>query len=90
MILHVRFSDGSNPWQSLPADRHTIARHWRRWAKYHPNNAVCLAWCGSWLCVWDSRVECYVVGDVTRADSTTRHYKNLGHALAALERLGEG
>lgn len=92
MILHVRFSDGSNPWVSLPADRHTIAGHWRRWKKHHPDTAVCLAWVGSWVCVWDSRIGRYSVGCCDRNRPEYRYqerrYKTLGRALTALDRLG--
>ena len=89
MILHVTFSDGSNPWVSLPADRHTIAKHWRRWMKYHPDTAQPLAY---------SRPGCYVYPEIgggytvqylnPQTGYELRHYKHLGHALAALDRLG--
>ena len=89
MILHVTFSDGSNPWVSLPTDRHTIAKYWRRWMKYHPATARPVASCGNW--------ECYPndnpggVGYFVRNRQHPHmgdHYKRLGDALAALERWG--
>ncbi len=86
MILHTTFKDGSNPWTSLPADRHTVAKHWRRWMKLHPYTAMCSAFCNGWCCLPDIGGG-YIVGR-TFSKTETRRYKHLGHALAALERLG--
>jgi hypothetical protein len=39
MILHVDFSDGSNPWVCFSDNRREIAEHWREWMKYHGDTA---------------------------------------------------
>lgn len=87
MILHVTFSDGSNPWVSLPGDRYQIAKHWRRWMKYHPDTAQPVAICNGYECRRSSWCNGYFItsddGEIYR-----QYYKYLGHALAALERLG--
>lgn len=36
MILHITFTDGSNPWVSFSTDYKTLAKMWRNWAK-NPN-----------------------------------------------------
>lgn len=87
MILHVDFSDGSNPWLSFNADRHTIAKQWRRWMKYHPETARPVAMCGGYKCQRSAWYDGYYIygGD---GESYRQYYHHLGHALAALERLG--
>lgn len=90
MILHVTFSDGSNPWVCFSEDRHEIAKHWRRWTKNHPTTAkpevfhrgraVRPMWCGS-------KIIGYFL-EHTENREKHRTYKHLGHALNALERLG--
>ena len=87
MILHVTFIDGSNPWVSLPTDRHTIAKHWRRWIKNHPDTARPCAMCNGWQCRPVAGGG-YAVARYFDGAHTTRYYEYLGHALAALERLG--
>lgn len=87
MILHVTFSDGSNPWVSLPGDRHTIAKQWRRWVKYHPNTARPCAMCNGWKCLPVGGGG-YAVGRYFDGAHKTYYYDRLGNALAALERLG--
>ena len=90
MILYVSFSDGSNSWVSLPADRHAIAKHWRRWIKYHPDTARPIAYGeNSWYCYPDFIRGGYVVHhNNASGPNQYKHYKYLGHALAALERMG--
>ena len=90
MVLHVTFSDGSNPWLSLPTDRHTIAKQWRKWMKYHPNTASPTAYCNGWICKPFGKGEYLVCknGKYSECMNTWKYYKTLGHALAALERLG--
>lgn len=90
MILHVTFSDGSNPWVSLPAERQTIAKQWRRWTKHHPNNANCAAWANGWVCYYDKYTGMYRIIKIRRMtlEKDIPKYKHLGHALAALERIG--
>lgn len=85
MILHVNFSDGSNPWVCFSDDRREIAEHWRDWMKYHPEEARPVAYCGGGKCLLDPIQDKYVV---THKGTDPKHYKHLGHALAALERLG--
>ena len=85
MILHTFFFDGSNDWVSLPTDRHEIAKHWRRWKKYHPDACV-VARCGRFAC-YQANNGVYIVTDDKKYPTITKLYKHLGHALAALERL---
>ena len=85
MILHVTFSDGSNPWVCFSDDRREIAEHWRDWMKYHPNEARPVAYCGGGKCLLDPISGEYVV---ICPPINPKQYKHLGHALAALERLG--
>ena len=89
MILHVTFSDGSNPWVSLPTDRHTIAKQWRKWMKYHPDTAQPEAWHNGWICE-PGQGGWYKVYKAGNKWHTLNWYEHLGHALAALERLGGG
>lgn len=91
MIIRVVFVDGSNPWVSLPTDRHTIAKHWRRWMKYHPDTAKPVVFCGKYqlVCIEsDSPEKYYIIPKIPYHGQPVKAYKHLGHALAALERLG--
>ena len=89
MVLHVTFSDGSNPWLSLPTDRHTIAKQWRKWMKYHPDTAQPDAICGAYHCRPENGgFVIYRRYYSEKFPEYGKHYKHLGHALAALERLG--
>ncbi len=49
MILHVNFSDGSNPWVCFSDDRKEIADHWKDWLKYHAETANIKAYCGGFI-----------------------------------------
>lgn len=86
MILHVIFTNGSNPWVSLPTDRHTVAKMWRRWMKYHPDTARPMAMAGEWKVI-PASPEGYALGRYFDGAHTTYHYERLGNALAALERM---
>ncbi len=88
MILHVTFSDGSNPWVFYSDDRRDIVKQWKRWMKYHPDTARPYVLSSKYYCrksVWHTGY--YITSD---DDSLTgrQYYKTLGHALAALDRLG--
>lgn len=98
MILYVTFTDGSNPWVSLPTDRHTVAKLWRRWMKNHPDTArpiacdsgkggagtVRKARFGPWyVLTFPTDPKKYPDGPIT----FTKYYQRLGNALAALERM---
>lgn len=90
MILHVTFSDGSNPWVFYSDDRHQIAKHWRRWVKCHPKTAKPEVYhrgrcCRPMYC--DYKIIRYCV-EHTENREKPRFYNHLGHALAALDRLG--
>lgn len=91
MILHTVFLDGSNPWVSLPTDRQTIKKHWLRWERLHPQTAVAFAMCGSWYCQRGGTKNFVVYRRYYNPDfpELGYHYKTLGHALAALERLAK-
>lgn len=83
MILHVTFSHASNPWVFY-GDRHQVAKHWRRWIKYHPGTAYPQAYTGNGSIYRDNH-GFYIL---ERVGYNSVAYKTLGHALAALERLG--
>ncbi len=88
MILHVTFSDGSNPWVLLNQDRHTIAKQWRRWMKYYPDTAQPVAICGLFQCQKSKWNAGYYLTSQNGQPIPRQYYGTLGHALAALERLG--
>ena len=88
MILHISFSDGSNPWVCFSDERREIADHWREWMKYHPEEARPLAYCGAYLCERADDMGGYTVYKRGEYWDTVKRYKHLGHALAALQRLG--
>lgn len=88
MILHVTFSNGSNPWVSFPGDRHEIKKHWRRWMKYHPLTATPRAYSNSHICELASDFSGYWVWKRGDYLGSRRKYKHLGHALATLEKKG--
>lgn len=89
MVLHVTFSDGSNPWVSLPLGRHTIAKYWRKWVKYS-STAQHAALHNGYICTLSEDRAGYWVFKQGEYFDTKKYYKHLGHALAALERLGGG
>ena len=91
MILHVTFSDGSNPWVSLPGDRHTIAKQWRQWMKNHPDTARPEAIYNNYRVVYiahDGDNQFFLIPQRAYTGQDIKCYKYLGHALTALERLG--
>ena len=88
MILHVDFSDGSNPWVCFSDDRREIADHWREWMKYHPEEAQPKAYNGAYVCERADDMAGYWIYKSGEYWDTVKRYKHLGHALAALERLG--
>lgn len=92
MILHVTFSDGSNPWVSFSGNRHTIAKLWKRWIKNHPDTAQpeVVQHCKGFVqrCYTIPGQPGYYVRIPTSKGSVIRHYKHLGHALAAIEKTG--
>ena len=87
MILHVTFSDGSNPWVCFSDDRWEIADHWRDWMKYHPEEARPVVYCGNYICNRSEDNAGFYVYTRGQYRDTVKRYKHLGHALAALERL---
>ena len=87
MILSVHFTDGSNPWVSLPADRNTIAKHWRQWKKNHPDTARCVAYNGRYACYQAANGN-FVVTNDKKYPTDIRVYKNMYNALISLEKLG--
>lgn len=88
MILHITFSDGSNPLFSYPSNRHAAAKQWRQWMKYHPLTAQPKIYNGDYMAEMSGDRAGYHVWERGRYFATVRKYKHLGHALAALERLG--
>ena len=88
MILHVNFSDGSNPWVCFSDDRHELANHWRDWMKYHSTEAQPKAYNGNYICEPGEDRAGYMVYKQGEYNDTAKKYKHLGHALASLERLG--
>ena len=85
MTLHVTFTNGANPWVSLPTDRHTVAKLWRRWMKNHPDTARPRVFSGDWEVYPDPYGRGYALHNWPNAYE--RIYKRLGNALAALERM---
>jgi hypothetical protein len=90
MVLHVTFSDGSNPWISLPGDRKIIAKLWRRWMKYHPDTAEPVVIAGPYRCQKSRWHAGYYLTARNGQHIPRQYYQTLGHALRALERLEEG
>lgn len=100
MQLHITFSDGSNPWLSLKYDRQSIYKQWKKWMKYHPDTAQPVAFNGEYAVYpylipgknkfdgYDLRKRNYNDFDDYICYDFVKHYKHLGHALLALERLG--
>lgn len=88
MILHVDFSDGSNPWVCFSDNRRELANHWRDWMKYHPDEAQPKAYCDSYVCQRSADNAGYIVFKLGEYNDSAKKYKHLGHALAALERFG--
>lgn len=90
MILHITFSDGSNPWVCFSDNRKEIAEHWKEWIKYHPTEAIPKAYHGNYICEKAEDNAGYWVYRQGEFWETVKRYKHLGNALAALERNGGG
>lgn len=88
MILHITFTDGSNPWVCFTDDRKELANHWRDWMKYHPLEAMPKAYHNGYICEPADDHAGYWVYREGQFWDTVKRYKHLGHALASLERLG--
>ena len=89
MILHITFSDGSNPYVAFPRDRRRAAVLWQRWMKHYPMTAQPTAHSGGYICEL-SPDRLYTVFKRGDYHATKKYYSHLGHALAALERKGGG
>lgn len=87
MILHISFSDGSNPWVCFSDDRHEIADHWKEWMHYHGDTAEPKAYNGDYICEFTEDRAGYLV---YKRGEAAKHYKRLGFALAYLEKKGGG
>lgn len=87
MILHVTFSDGSNPWVSFSHDRKTITKQWRRWIKHHPETASPVVMLGGYECRRSAWYNGYFITG-GNGENYRQYYKYLGCALAAIEKLG--
>jgi len=90
MILHVDFSDGSNPWVCFSDNRREIAEHWREWMKYHGDTARPTAYNGNYICEASSDRAGFLVYKQGEFWDTAKHYKRLGFALSYLETKGGG
>ena len=90
MILHVNFTDGSNPWVCFSDDRREIADHWKDWMKYHRDTAKPKAYNGNFVCEGADDRAGYIVYKQGEFFDTAKHYKRLGFALAYLETKGGG
>ena len=88
MILHVNFSDGSNPWVCFSDDIPEIADHWRDWVKYHPSTAEPKAYSGDFICEMASDRSGYLIYKQGEYFDTEKRYKYLGNALKALAQRG--
>ena len=88
MILHIEFTDGSNPWVCFSDDRKEIAEHWREWMKHHASSAHPKAFNGDYICERAEDRAGYWIYKRGEFWDTSKHYKHLGHALATIDRLG--
>lgn len=88
MILHVNFSDGSNPWVCFSDNIPELADHWRDWVKYHPTTATIKAYSGDYICKPVNDGSGYLVYKHNDYFDTVKQYKYLGNALKSLSRLG--
>ena len=88
MILHVNFSDGSNPWVCFSDDIPEIADHWRDWVKYHPSTAIIKAYSGDYICELAEDRAGYLVYKQGEHFDTVKRYKYLGNALKSLANQG--
>lgn len=88
MILHITFTDGSNPWVCFTDNRKELAEHWKEWAKYHPFEAVPKAYNGDYICEKAEDNAGYWVYKQGEFWDTVKRYKYLGNALASLEKKG--
>lgn len=90
MILHIDFTDGSNPWVCFSDDRKEIADHWKEWIKYHGDTARPKAYCGDYICEIADDWSGYWVYKQGEFWDSVKRYKYLGYALASLEKKGGG
>lgn len=90
MILHVTFSDGANPWVSLPTDYKTIKKLWKSWDKNQSSKTQITARHRDWKVIpgvhrgfylFKTNINGYPI-------STPKYYDHLGHALRALDKIG--
>lgn len=88
MILHVNFTDGSNPWVCFSDDRSEICEHWKEWMKYHPTTAEPKVICGNYICEGSAIRGGYWVYKRGKFGDTHKFYKYLGNALKAAEQRG--
>ena len=88
MILHVNFSDGSNPWVCFSDDIPELADHWRDWVKYHPTTANIKAYNGDYICKPANDRSGYLVYKHNDFFDTVKQYKYLGNALKSLSQKG--
>lgn len=87
MILHVTFSDGSNPYVSYPKDRHAAAKQWRLWMKNHPLTAYPKIYCGNYMVQRNNDFSGYWAWKRGEFNATKKFYKNLGSALKYIEKM---
>ena len=89
MILHVTFSEGSNPWVCFSDDRQEIAEHWREWVKNHPFEAQPKAYRGDYICEISPDRAGYLVYKQGQLNNTAKKYKYLGYALKFMEKRSQ-
>lgn len=88
MILHVTFSDGSNPWVCFSDDHKEITKHWKEWEKHLPFVAIPKAYSGNYICEKAMDRAGYLVYKQGGYHDSVKQYKYLGYALSSLEKKG--
>lgn len=82
MILHITFTDGSNPWVTF-GDSKKCLKAWRRWEKVPEARPE----------FWENGLKCrpvfgggWAVGESFIGPQKCRHYARLGNALNYIEK----
>ena len=83
MILHITFTDGSNPWVSLPTDWKTAMKFWRKWSKVSTARPEFKS--GKLKCCCDCVGNWYVAQWFDGAHDTKK-FRYLANALKYMER----
>lgn len=83
MILHITFTDGSNPWVSLPNNREVVMKFWHKWSEVPEARPEFMA--GKLKCRRDCIGNWYVSPWFDGAHKC-KEFKYLANALKYMER----